>query len=80
MSYYDVIFYDITYPVTKILKDKGITFFGGDDNECHLNIPDDQFVYHLTILKTHFDVAFTERHGKTYVWLDYKYKMFRRRG
>lgn len=78
MTYYAVESW-LRNPITKMLNDKAITFFGGSDIECHLNIPDDQFVYCLTILKTHFDVMILERSGKTYIWLDSKDGRFRQR-
>lgn len=65
--------------ITKMLAEKKITFFGGSDQECFLNIPDDKFVYHLTILYSHFDVMIIERSGKTYIWLDEKNGRFRQR-
>jgi len=77
MSYYQVVSGTNT-PITKMLLDKRITFFVGNDNECHLNIPDDRFLYCLAILKGHFDVAIVERIGKDYIWLDQKGGLFQK--
>jgi len=80
MSYYTVVVWNkATSPIqtnpdyNKFLNTLGIDTTGED---FFINIPDNKFTYHLHILMKHFDVMFTERHGKIYIKLDDKHQSF----
>lgn len=79
MSYYQVVSWDGT-PITQLLQENRITYFVGDDTECHLNISDELFLGRLWFdLTDKFDVMMTEQHGTRTIWLDKKNGKFRQR-
>jgi hypothetical protein len=79
MSYYQVESWNGT-PITEMLKENKITYFVGDDNECHLRIDDGLFLGRVWLdLTEKFDVMLLERSGKKYIWLDTKNKAFKPR-